>query len=367
MGNLPKHRKEESLENWSDWKWQLQNRIRTLDDLEKWVSLSNEEKKIFSKAKENFDFAVSPYYLSLVQPKNKNCPIRKQIIPNKGELLREKFETEDPLGEEAHSPVKGVTHRYPDRALWYLSHNCPVYCRFCTRKRKVSKSTQTPGFSDWDCALQYFRKEKKIREVILSGGDPLSLSDNQLNYILEKLKSISHINQVRIHTRYPVTLPMRINDALCDILSKYFPLFIVTHFNHKNECTESSRLAVKNLITKGHATVLNQSVLLKGVNDSEKSLVELLYTLTGMGIKPYYLHQCDEVFGSSHFKVPISKGQKLMKKIRGYVSGISVPVYTADLTGGGGKIPIPTNYLVNEDKEFYIFSNYRGKKYKIKK
>lgn len=367
MITLPEHTKEFSKEEWSNWKWQMQNRIHSVEELEKWIELTGEEKEIFPMATQYFDFAVTPYYISLVDPQNKNCPIRNQIVPRKGELIRENFEKEDPLNEENNMPVPGVTHRYPDRALWYLSHNCAVYCRFCTRKRKVADSKQTPSREYWEKALQYFREHNEIREVILSGGDPFSLSDNQIDHLLGELKSISHINQVRIHTRYPATLPMRITDALCEILSKYFPIFLVTHFNHEKECTPESSLAIKDLITKGHVTLLNQSVLLKNINDSSDSLKKLFYALTKMGVKPYYLHQCDEVFGSRHFKVPIKEGQNIMKKIRGYISGISVPVYTVDLTGGGGKIPIPTDYLKDETVNHYIFQNYRDIEFKIEK
>ncbi len=367
MTTLRKQPEEFSDADWNNWKWQMQNRIRSTEELENWIVLTKEEKEIFPIAREYFDFAATPYYLSLVDPKSKNCPIRKQIIPHKGELIREKSEREDPLDEENHMPVKGVTHRYPDRALWYLSHNCPVFCRFCTRKRKVSDSFHTPDKEEWKKAIQYFKKNKEIKEVILSGGDPLSLSDNQIDYLLAELKSIEHINQVRIHTRYPVTLPMRITDKLCDVLAKYFPVFVVTHFNHEKECTNAARIAAKKLITKGHVTLLNQSVLLKGINDSEKSLKKLFYSLTNMGIKPYYLHQCDEVFGSKHFKVSIAKGQEIMRKIRGHISGISVPVYTIDLTGGGGKIPIPSLYLKKESESHYIFLNYRDIEYKVEK
>ena len=357
--------KEDAGDEWFDWKWQMQNRIRDLSELKKYIQLTVEEEKTFHRAKEFFDFAVTPYYLSLISRDEQECPIRKQVIPREGELVRSSFEREDPLAEETHMPVKGVTHRYPDRAIWYLSHNCAVFCRFCTRKRKVSKSKETPNHEEWEEALSYFKSHTEIKEVILSGGDPLSLSDNQIEFLLSRLKEIPHINHLRIHTRYPVTLPMRINDALCDILSSVFPLFVVTHFNHVDECTEESKDAIKILIKKGNVQVLNQSVLLKGVNDSAKDLEELNYKLTGMGIRPYYVHQCDEVFGSSHFRVPIETGISIMKNLRGRMSGITVPLYVVDLTGGGGKVPLPINYLVRENPESYTFSNFKGDFFEI--
>ncbi|NBU97379.1 MAG: KamA family radical SAM protein [Spirochaetia bacterium] len=347
----------------TNWKWQIQNRITDLEGLIANIPLSEQEIEIFNKADSLFDFAVTPYYLSLVDKENPNCPIRKQIVPSSGELIKKHYEVEDPLGEESFMPVKGVTHRYPDRALWYLSHMCAVFCRFCTRKRKVGTSQSTPGNQDWENALEYFKNHPEIKEVILSGGDPLSLSDNQINYLLSELKKISHINQVRIHTRYPVTLPYRITDELVSVFSSHFPIFMVTHFNHANEITEESRIAIKKLIQKGNVCLLNQSVLLKGVNDKVEDIRNLNYKLVNAGVKPYYLHQCDDVFGSSHFKVDIQEGLKIMKSLRGFMSGITIPSYMVDLTGGGGKVPLPTDYLQKEDMESYVFHNYQGREF----
>ncbi|MCB1176130.1 MAG: KamA family radical SAM protein [Leptospiraceae bacterium] len=359
--------KEENSNSWTNWKWQIQNRIKTLEELQKFLPVTEEEKENFHKAGEFFQFAVTPYYLSLVDENNYNDPIRKQIIPSSTELIRTNFEIEDPLGEESNMPVKGLTHRYPDRVLWYLSHQCAVYCRFCTRKRKVGNSEHTPRKEDWEEALKYIQVHSEIKEVILSGGDPLNLSDNQIDYLLAELKSIPHLNSIRIHTRYPVTMPQRITSELCEILQKYFPIYIVTHFNHVNEISEESTKGIKLLITKGNCVLLNQGVLLSGINDSVDSLKKLFYKLISIGVKPYYLHQCDEVFGSSGFKVPIDKGIELMKEIRGYISGIAVPNYVADLTGGGGKIPLISSYLSKEEENFYEFRNFSGKLYKIGK
>lgn len=357
--------KIQSGDKWRDWKWQLQNRIKDLEELNKYIHLSEEEKSIFKNCNEFFSFACVPYYLSLISANDPNCPIRKQIIPQKFELIRAYFEVHDPLGEESNMPVKGVTHRYPDRALWYLSHSCAMYCRFCTRKRKVGKSADTPRSEDWDEAIAYFETHKEIKEVILSGGDPLSLSDNMLDYLLSKLKSIFHINHIRIHTRFPVTLPFRITKSLCKILSRHFPIFIVTHFNHPNEITKESTEAIKLLICKGNAILLNQSVLLSGINDNSEILSTLNYKLVSIGIKPYYLHQCDEVFGSSGFKVPIERGMEIMKELRGYHSGITIPSYVIDLTQGGGKVPLPTDYLEKEEVDSYTFRNYKGDRFRI--
>ncbi|EMY78738.1 putative lysine-2,3-aminomutase-like protein [Leptospira weilii serovar Ranarum str. ICFT] len=355
----------ESSPKWSNWKWQIQNRIKTQAQLSEQLELTEEEKLSFDACSTFFEFSVTPYYLNLADKKNPNCPIRLQIIPRREELVRNDFEREDPLAEETHMPVKGVTHRYPDRAIWYLSHVCAVYCRFCTRKRKVSKSSHTPGKEEWDQALVYFRSHPEIKEVILSGGDPLNLSDEKLDYLLRELKSIPHINQVRIHSRYPVTLPMRIDSSLCAVLKKHFPIYLVTHFNHPKEITPLVRERISFLIRKGNAMVLNQSVLLKGINDSAETLKELFYGLTAIGIKPYYLHQCDEVWGSGGFRVEMERGMEIMKQIRGKISGLSVPLYVVDLTGGGGKVPLPTSYLAEKTDHSYIFRNYQDELYEI--
>lgn len=350
---------------WLNWKWQIQNRIKTQEELGEKIELTPKEKLSFDACSTFFAFSVTPYYLDLADPEDPNCPIRLQIVPQEEELIRNGFEKQDPLAEESHMPVKGVTHRYPDRALWYLSHVCAVYCRFCTRKRKVSKSFHTPGKEEWDQALAYFRAHTEIKEVILSGGDPLNLSDDRLDYLLGELKSISHINQVRIHTRYPVTLPMRIDSSLCRVLKKHFPIYLVTHFNHPKEITPLVKERIALLIQEGNVMVLNQGVLLKGINDSPEILKELFYGLTAIGIKPYYLHQCDEVWGSSGFRVEIAKGVEIMKQIRGRISGLSVPLYVVDLTGGGGKVPLPAEYLAEKKEHSYLFRNYQDDLYEI--
>ncbi|MCX8000722.1 MAG: KamA family radical SAM protein, partial [Leptospiraceae bacterium] len=329
--------------------------------------LTSEEKEIFYKAESVFDFGVTPYYISLVDKNNLNCPIRKQIIPQVHELTFAPHERKDPLAEETYMPVRGVTHRYPDRALWYLSHTCAVYCRFCTRKRKVGKSQNTPRKEDWRLALDYFQKHTEIKEVILSGGDPLSLSDSSISYLLSELRKIPHINHIRIHSRHPVTLPFRIKSKLCKIFQENFPIFFVTHFNHPREITPESREAVRKLIQEGNVIVLNQGVLLKGINDSADVLKELFYKLIGVGVKPYYLHQCDEVFGSSGFKVPIQKGIQIMKELRGFISGVCLPTYVVDLSGGGGKVPLPTDYVIKENAEDVIFENFQGEIFKVMK
>lgn len=356
-----------NLKDWWNWKWQIQNSVRSLDVLQRYLSLSETEISAFKNVQNLFRFSATPYYLSLINANDPQCPIKKQIIPNENELIQSVYAQVDPLAEETNMPVKGITHRYPDRAIWYLSHLCPVYCRFCTRKRKVGQIKNTPNANDRKLALQYIRSHNEIREIILSGGDPLSLSDRQLYLILKDLKSIKHLNQIRIHTRIPVTLPFRITKPLCDVLSEFFPIYIVTHFNHPREITDVTRECIKNLIQRGHVIILNQNVLLKDINDNPETLKELYYNLISIGIKPYYVHQCDEVYGTSHFKVPIAKGIQIMKELRGNISGICNPTYVVDLTGGGGKVPLSLEYLVKETDKEYFFRNYKGDIFKIYK
>ena len=350
-----------------NWKWQLQNSISTLEDLKTKLDLSLEEEQVFLESAKKFQFSITPYYLNLIEKNNPHCPIRIQAIPKFGELQVNVGETSDPLAEEMHMPVKGVTHRYPDRALWYVSHTCAVYCRFCTRKRKVSKNFETPNKQELMAALEYFQTHTEIKEVILSGGDPLSLGDVTIDYLLGSLKKIEHINQVRIHTRHPVTLPMRITDALCEIFQKHFPIYLVTHFNHPREITTEAKTAVARLIRKGNVIVLNQSVLLKGVNDSKEVLQELFYGLTKIGVKPYYLHNCDEITGIGHFRVSFAKGLEIFDALRGHMSGISVPSFVQDLTGGGGKILLSPDYFQKETPTQVLFRNYRHNEYWIQK
>lgn len=350
--------------DWCNWQWQFRNLITNAQSLSQYLTIAPHYQSQIEATGQFFTFAATPYYASLSSGEP-NCPIWKQLFPNNAEWQKMTYEQVDPLAEERDMPIKGVTHRYPDRAIWYVSHICAVYCRFCTRKRKVGNSQNTPTPNEIEDAICYFRNHTEIKEVILSGGDPLSLSDIKLDFLLKNLKQIEHINQVRIHTRLPVTLPFRITDNLCKILKKYFPIYIVTHFNHAHECTIEAEQAIHKLICQANCPVLNQSVLLKGVNDTVTALKDLFYSLTRMGIRPYYLHQCDEVFGSSHFRVSIAEGIDLMKQLRGYISGISLPLYVVDLTGGGGKIPIPLDYLQKKTATGYQFQNFEGQSYSV--
>ncbi|MBL8021315.1 MAG: KamA family radical SAM protein [Leptospirales bacterium] len=353
-----------------DWKSQLQNRITTADQLLQYVP-NLPESQIFRNLYQNleqfhelmaqmssaFRFAVTPYYLGLANPENERCPVLLQILPQKPEINDEVFSRPDPLAEEAHRPLPGLTHRYPDRLLWYLSHNCAVYCRFCMRKRKVSRPESITGRENDEEVFKYIRKHQELKEVILSGGDPLSLSDEVLRSILGRLKEVKHLASIRIHTRMPVTLPQRFTQTLCDIFKEAFPITIVTHFNHAIELTDEAALAVRNLRMSG-ALVLNQSVLLKGINDSLEAQEELLLGLLKIGIKPYYLHQCDEVHGVSHFRASIESGLKILRDLQGRNPGIAIPRYVLDLPGGGGKVPLENDYRL--DAKGLVYENWAG-------
>ena len=267
-------------------------------------------------------------------------------------------------------PVRGLSHRYPDRVLWYLSHSCAVYCRFCMRKRKVSQPESAPTRDDWEAILSYIRQDTGIKEVILSGGDPLSLEDKRIAYILKHLRGIKHLYSIRIHTRMPVTLPMRIDLALAELLGSFFPITVVTHFNHSKELTAQSKKAVRLLRMSG-VDVLNQAVLLRGINDDLKAQEELNLNLLAAGVRPYYLHRCDEIPGLDHFRVPVAKGVSILRELRGRNPGISLPRYVVDLPGGGGKVPLEPSYLLESEENFlpgkktYYLRNWAAKLFAI--
>lgn len=312
-----------------------------------------------------FRFAVTPYYLSLSEPDNPHCPILKQVLPSREEQTDALFTQPDPLAEESFMPVRGLTHRYPDRVLWYLSHNCAVYCRFCMRKRKVSQKDSAPNPAEVEAAMGYIEQTKAIKEVILSGGDPLSTSDAFLAKLLVRLRRIPHLVSIRLHTRMPVTLPQRFTARLLDTLAAAYPLTLVTHFNHASELSPEARQVVRELRMRG-VLVLNQAVLLKSINDSVGLQTALHEELLRAGIKPYYLHQCDEVQGVSHFRVPIETGLAIMRQMRGRSPGIALPTYVVDLPGGGGKVPLQSEYLTEEIVAGrQVVYNYEGRAYSV--
>ena len=350
------------LSNWKDWKWQLKHGIKTLDIVEKLaaVTFSLEEKQNFKKIIKKFPMLITPYYFSLINWDDyHNDPIYRQSFPMIQELNIEKYDMQDPLSEDEDSPVPAVTHRYPDRVLFHISNICAMYCRHCTRKRKVGEVDSIPDRKTILGGIDYISNNPAIRDVLLSGGDPLMLSDDYLDWILEKIKNIDHVKMIRIGTRIPVVLPYRITDRLIKILQKYHPLWINIHFNHPYEITVSTKEALKKLADGGFP-LGNQSVLLAGVNDCPRIMKALVHKLLENRVRPYYLYQCDLAEGLSHFRTPVAKGIEIMESLIGHTTGLSVPTYVIDAPGGGGKIPIMPQYLISWSTNKAILRNYEG-------
>ncbi|MDD4493202.1 MAG: lysine 2,3-aminomutase [Eubacteriales bacterium] len=344
---------------WNDWKWQMANRITNSKQLTDIFNLSVDEQRGIDMCLERFRMAITPYYASLIDMSNPDDPVRKQCIPSKKELLVSEGELNDPLAEQHYSPVSNIVHRYPDRVLFLLTDKCAMYCRHCTRRRLVGKKDCNITEEAIENALAYIRSNPVIRDVLLSGGDPLMLPDGKLEHIISKIREIPHVEVVRIGTRVPVVLPMRVTDELLQMLKKYHPIWINTHFNHPNEITEASRAACEKIVDAG-IPLGNQNVLLKGVNDDADILKELYTKLVKMRVRPYYMYQCDVAEGIGHFRTPVEKGIEIMRNIRGYISGFAVPTFVIDAPMGGGKIPINPEYLVSINDEQVIMRNYKG-------
>lgn len=340
--------------DWNDWRWQQRKRFRQIDQLEQVIDVSEEERFAFERSNAMFHMGITPYYAALMDKSDPKCPIRLQSVPQIGELEILPHDLEDPLAEEKDMPVPGITHRYPDRVLFYTTHNCPVYCRHCTRKRKVSDPSTMAAKEQIEVAIDYIARTKSVRDIVISGGDPLSLSDERLDYILTRLRSIPHVEIFRMGTRNLVTLPQRVTDDFVYMLKKHQPVFVNTHFNHPKECTAEALDACRKLADAG-CVMGNQMVLLKGVNDDYRIVKELNHRLLLMRVRPYYIYQCDLSQGISHFRTSIETGLAIMEKLRGHTSGLAVPTYVVDAPGGGGKIPLLPNYVVShKDKELVL-------------
>lgn len=349
-------------EQWNDWHWQFKNRIRDVDTLKKLIDLSHEEEKFLRECLSHFRMAITPYYACLINPEDKNCPVRRQCIPSPQEMEVSSFELADPLAEERDTKAPGIVHRYPDRVLFMITRKCAMYCRHCTRRRLAGDEDFSISSRDVDLALEYIKNHKEVRDVLLSGGDPLVLSENFLESIIKRLRAIPHVEIIRIGTRTPVVLPMRITDELLDMLRKYHPIWINTHFNHPNEITEAAAKACRKIVDAG-IPLGNQTVLLKGVNDSAEVVKELCLKLVRNRIRPYYLYQCDLAQGINHFRTPVEKGLEIMSKLRGYISGFAVPTYVIDAPGGGGKIPVNVRYVEEINDHEVKMRNYKGECY----
>jgi len=349
-------------EDWNDWQWQQRNRVTTLDALDRVIDVTEDERTAFEKSHAEFHMGITPYYAALMDPTDPNCPIRLQSVPAQGELHVLPEDLEDPLAEERDMPVPGITHRYPDRVLFYTTHNCPVYCRHCTRKRKVSDPTTAAAKKQLEGGLEYIAAHPEIRDIVISGGDPLSLSDDRLDYILGRLRDIPHVEMFRLGTRNLVTLPQRVTDDFVHMLRKHHPVFVNTHFNHPKECTAEAFEACRKLADAG-CVIGNQMVLLKGVNDDAKIVKELNHKLLMMRVRPYYIYQCDLSQGISHFRTPISKGLEIMEALRGHTSGLAVPQFVVDAPGGGGKIPLLPEYVVKREGKRLVLRNFENEEF----
>ncbi|HSV49005.1 MAG TPA: lysine 2,3-aminomutase [Candidatus Acidoferrales bacterium] len=351
-----------SVIEWMDYRWQLKNSIRTIAAFESFMGITfhKKERQELEETIKKFPLSITPYYASLIDKENlRNDPIFKQAFPNPAELVISKYDMKDPLHEDEDSPVKGLTHRYPDRVLFLVSNRCAMYCRHCTRKRKVGDPDHIPSKEQIIAGLDYIRKHTEIRDVLLSGGDALLVPDEYLDWILTELNSISHVEVLRIGTRTPVVLPYRITDELVAMLKSHHPLWLNTHFNHPRELTLSAREALKKLADVG-IPLGNQSVLLAGVNDCPQIMKKLNQKLVQNRVRPYYLFQCDLSEGLTHFRTSIGKGVEIIEGLRGHTSGFAVPTFVIDTPGGGGKIPVMPNYILSWSTNKTVLRNYEG-------
>jgi len=351
-----------TLTNWKDWKWQRKNCIRDIDQFERLLDIKLEatHRKKIEQTIQTFPLSITPYYLSLIDTDDyRNDPVFRQAFPAPEELEICSHDMADPLAEDQDSPAPGITHRYPDRVLFHISNVCAMYCRHCTRKRKVGDVDSIPGKADIEAGLAYIRRTPEIRDVLLSGGDPLMLGDDHLDWLLTELRRIPHVQVIRLGSRMPVVLPYRITESLIDVLKKHQPIWLNTHFNHPREITASSREALR-MLADGGIPLGNQTVLLAGVNDCPRIMKSLVHKLVENRVRPYYLYQCDLSEGLNHFRTPVGKGIEIMESLIGHTSGFSVPTYVIDAPGGGGKIPLTPNYLISLSTNKVILRNYEG-------
>jgi len=349
-------------EDWNSWKWQLKNRITRLEQLEERIELTKDERAGCLFAKSKLALAITPYFFNLIDREDPNCPIRRQVIPRSGEAQLAPEEMLDPVGEENTKPVDGIVHRYPDRVLFLVTDRCAAYCRYCTRSRLVSNAQDYNFHPEFESGLEYIRKTPQIRDVLLSGGDPLLLSDKKLDYLLGELRKIPHVEFIRIGSRIPVFLPQRITPELSEIFKKHGPIWMSIHVNHPRECTHELRAACERLAYSG-VPIGNQSVLLKAINDDTATMKSLIHRLLMMRVRPYYLYQCDLITGSAHLRADPRKGIEIIKGLRGHTTGYSIPQFVIDAPGGGGKVPINPEYVKEITDDAIIMRNFSGEEY----
>lgn len=344
---------------WNDWKWQVRNRIETLEELQKYISLTESEAEGVRVSLQTLRMAITPYYLSLIDPDDPNDPVRRQAIPTAAETHITAADLLDPLHEDEDAPVPGLTHRYPDRVLFLITDMCSMYCRHCTRRRFAGHQDAEMSSDRIERALKYIEETPEVRDVLLSGGDALMVSDERLEYIIRRLREIPHVEIIRIGTRTPVVCPQRITPELCTMLHKYHPIWVNTHFNHPNEITDESTAACARLADAG-IPLGNQSVLLRGVNDCPNIMKRLVQGLVKIRVRPYYIYQCDLSMGLEHFRTPVSKGIEIIEALRGHTSGFAVPTFVVDAPGGGGKTPVMPTYIISQAPGKIVLRNFEG-------
>jgi lysine 2,3-aminomutase len=347
-------------EKWNDWKWQFANRIDNVEKLSKVIPLGEQEKVDITNCLNKFRMSITPYYASLIDPNDPNDPIKMQSVPSIAELYDNENDMEDPLNEEGDSPVPNIVHRYPDRVLFLITLRCSMYCRHCTRRRVVGEKDGIITENELKVALNYIKKHTEIRDVLISGGDPFILGTSKLEHIISSIREISHVDVIRIGTRVPVVMPMRITDELMDMLKKYQPIWINTHFNHIKELTPEAEAACQKIVNAG-IPLGNQNVLLKGINDSTQAIKPLMLKLVHNRVRPYYMYQCDLSKGIGHFRTNVETGVKIIHELTGFISGYAVPKFVIDAPAGGGKIPINYNYVISKDDKEVVMENYMGK------
>jgi lysine 2,3-aminomutase len=347
--------------DWSDWEWQMRNRVTTLRTLSSFLQLSEEERGAIQKNMGSLGVCITPYYASLLDPEDPTQPLRKTVVPVTKEYTRASCESDDPLGEEGASPVPRIVHRYPDRVLFLVTDRCATHCRYCTRSRMVGRNDgRVSNGHGWDRAIAYIESNRSVRDVLISGGDPLTLPDETLGRLLSRLRRIPHVEIIRIGTKAPVVLPQRITPALTRMLKRFHPLWINIHFTHPDEITPEVAHACARLADAG-IPLGSQTVLLSGINDDLETMKRLLHGLLRIRVRPYYLYQCDPIPGSSHFRTPVEKGLEIIRGLRGHTTGYAVPTFVIDAPGGGGKIPLLPDYVTARDEIGWTLSNYEGR------
>jgi len=344
---------------WQSWQWQVQNRISTVEEIEKHINLDDFEKESIKKVLKKFRMSITPYYFTLMDPNDSKCPIRMQAVPSVSEIHIGEHDLADPLHEDGDSPVPGLTHRYPDRVLFLVTDMCSMYCRHCTRRRLAGQTDASFGVDRVDKGIEYIKNHPEVRDVLVSGGDALLVSDERLEYILSKLREIEHVEIIRIGSRVPVVMPQRITPELVDMLKKYHPIWFNTHFNHSKEITSESKRAI-DLLANAGIPLGNQSVLLRGINDCVATMKKLVHDLVALRIRPYYIYQCDLSEGIEHFRTPVSKGIEIIEALRGHTSGFAVPTFVVDAPGGGGKIPVMPQYMISQSPDRVVLRNFEG-------